>query len=373
MESDGSKSSDLPDVNPPAPDGAGGSAHEISVPPTSASPADVVSSNSVAPDATPGTANPVGAASVDAISTPAEPAPDPRWRHLPWLVVIFAILLTGYVRFRLRDFPLERDEGEYAYAGQLILQGIPPYQLAYNMKLPGTYLAYAMVMAVFGQTTAGIHLGLIVVSAASIVLVFLLGRKLFDPAVGAVAAACYAVMSLSPALLGMAAHATHFVVLPMLAAMLCLLRGIERGRHSDYFWSGLLFGVAFLMKQQGVFFGVFGGLWIMWVEFRHRQADWGRMGERVGFFSMGAVLPFVLACFVLWLAGVFEMFWFWTFDYAREYVACVPLAAARVLFLGQLEAMESLHWSLAIFAGVGVVLLWFCCGGGGRCRAGTPF
>lgn len=37
--------------------------------------------------------------------------------------------------------PLERDEGEYAYAGQLMLQGIPPYQLAYNMKLPGTYAA----------------------------------------------------------------------------------------------------------------------------------------------------------------------------------------------------------------------------------------
>jgi hypothetical protein len=38
---------------------------------------------------------------------------------------------------------LERDEGEYAYAGQLMLQGIPPYQLAYTMKLPGPFAAYA--------------------------------------------------------------------------------------------------------------------------------------------------------------------------------------------------------------------------------------
>jgi len=63
-----------------------------------------------------------------------------RWRYA---ILLLIILFSACVRFRLRDFPLERDEGEYAYAGQLILQGIPPYQLAYNMKLPGTYAAYA--------------------------------------------------------------------------------------------------------------------------------------------------------------------------------------------------------------------------------------
>jgi len=46
---------------------------------------------------------------------------------------------------------VERDEGEYADAGQLILQGVPPYTLAYNMKFSGTYAAYAVIMAIFGQ------------------------------------------------------------------------------------------------------------------------------------------------------------------------------------------------------------------------------
>jgi len=39
-----------------------------------------------------------------------------------------ALLTVGFIRLRLLDLPLERDEGEYAYAGQLILQGTPPYQ-----------------------------------------------------------------------------------------------------------------------------------------------------------------------------------------------------------------------------------------------------
>jgi len=32
---------------------------------------------------------------------------------------------------------------------------IPPYQLAYNMKFPGTYAAYAGIMALFGKPRQG--------------------------------------------------------------------------------------------------------------------------------------------------------------------------------------------------------------------------
>src|SRR5881396_133192 len=100
--------------------------------------------------------------------------------HRAWLFVGLMIVVTVAVRLRLRDMPLERDEGEYAYAGQLILQGIAPYKLVYNMKFPGTYAAYALIMALFGQTPGGIHLGLTIVNAATIVLIFILGRKLLD-------------------------------------------------------------------------------------------------------------------------------------------------------------------------------------------------
>src|SRR3989449_7082256 len=88
-----------------------------------------------------------------------------------WILVALTVLFAFAVRVRLREMPLERDEGEYAYAGQLILQGVPPYKEAYNMKLPGTYAAYAVIMAVLGRNASGIHLGLALVNAASIVLV----------------------------------------------------------------------------------------------------------------------------------------------------------------------------------------------------------
>src|SRR3954468_16396917 len=164
--------------------------------------------------------------------SPSPPLRQFMTRYRSALIVSAVILLSLFVRFRLRDMPLERDEGEYAYAGQLMLEGIPPYKLAYNMKLPGTYAAYAVIMAVFGQTPSGIHVGVALVNCASIVLMYFLGRKLLDgdETAGVVAAITYGLLSLSPSVLGLAGHATHFVVLPALAATLLLLRATEARR-----------------------------------------------------------------------------------------------------------------------------------------------
>ena len=88
------------------------------------------------------------------ISVPLPPKLQPWHRLFGWHFVILLAVITffGAIRWRLLDMPLERDEGEYAYAGQLMWQGIPPYQLAYNMKLPGTYAAYDAILA--GQDIA---------------------------------------------------------------------------------------------------------------------------------------------------------------------------------------------------------------------------
>ena len=80
-------------------------------------------------------------------------------RSFTYLLLLFVLVFNFAIRWHLRDMPLERDEGEYAYAGQLILQGVPPYELAYNMKFPGVYFAYAALMAVFGQPARRHSLG----------------------------------------------------------------------------------------------------------------------------------------------------------------------------------------------------------------------
>src|SRR6059036_2522460 len=248
------------------------------------------------------------------------------WIFLAGIVVVLVIA----IRIRLLGIPLERDEGEYAYAGQLLLQGIPPYKLAYNMKFPGTYAAYAVIMSIFGQTVIGIHLGLLLVNAATIALIFFLGRRLVNTTAGIAAAASYAVLSVSPSVLGFAGHATHFVILPVLGGTLLLLDESDRQAFGRLFASGLLFGLGLLMKQPAIFFILFGAIYLLCRD--SRRVGLNTILLRNLIFDAGVILPFGITCFLLWCAGVFKQFWFWTIDYARHYGSLVPLSQAPQIF-----------------------------------------
>jgi hypothetical protein len=269
-----------------------------------------------------------------------------------WFLLAVVIALVVIIRIRFLPIPLERDEGEYAYAGQLMLQGIPPYQLAYNMKFPGVYAAYALIMAMFGQTSVGIHLGLLVVNVASIVIVFLIARRLISLIAGIAAAASYAILSVSSSVFGLAAHATHFVMLPTLVGALVLLKPVLTKKM--VLVSGILFGAGLLMKQPAIFFICFGVVYLL---FR----DWGtKLGFnqvllRSAVFIVASALP--LACVSLWLwqAGVFPKFWFWTVRYAREYAGVIPISQAPQMFFGEIGPAIGFGWPLWTLAALGVV------------------
>jgi hypothetical protein len=243
------------------------------------------------------------------------------------LALLLAIAFSTFVRVRWRNMPLERDEGEFAYAGQLMLHGIPPYKLAGNMKLPGTYAAYAVLMRVFGETPGGIRTGLIFVNIATTVLLFVLGKNLYGWMDGTAAGMTYSFLSCRPAVLGFYAHATHFVVLAALAGILLLLYAIKTQRIVFYFGCGFCLGIAFLMKQPGILFAVFAGCYWLWQEWRRPR--WRTFLLRGSALFSGAALPFGLTCLLLYHAGVFSNFWFWTWSYAREYGSIATWLDAR--------------------------------------------
>ena len=380
-------------------------------------------------------------------------------RYRAWILVGLTILFVVVVRVRLREMPLERDEGEYAYAGQLMLKGVPPYREIYAMKLPGTYAAYALIMAVLGQTPAGIHLGLAVINATSIILMFLLGRKLLGEAAGVAAAVAFALLSLSPSVLGLSGHATHFVVLAALGGILLLLRACEskvlslksevqgpeaevqgpksnvqrpgtevqslmskvqsqekggRGQElvisnqwsvtsgqetgariliTDYrlpclFMSGLLFGLAFLMKQHGLFFGLFGAVYLL----RLRVGEWlaaaggksqqpgirsrrertgltfagpasrtglARLVRDLSVFVLGWLLPYGATCLMLWWAGAFHQFVFWTISYAGQYASAIPLVRGPDVLRATLNAVVGPNLLFWVLPWVGALVMWW--------------
>ena len=220
-------------------------------------------------------------------------------------LLLLVIVFFGLLRWHFRNCPLERDEGEYAYAGQLMLHGVPPYQSLYTMKLPGTFAGYAAIFALFGQTFAAIHLGLLVLNAATILLMFLLSRRLFGDLAGLVAAASYALLSTSSSVIGFAGHATHFVVFFAVAGVLVLLSALARNHLWLFFASGLLFGFAFLMKQPGIVFAIFGLIYVAYVEWQRPDRRSSALVCKESFLAIGVVLPFFLTCIAMAAVGAF--------------------------------------------------------------------
>jgi len=281
----------------------------------------------------------------------------------PWVILSLLLVLAVVmaVRIRLLDMPLERDEGEYAYAGQLLLQDVSPYKAAYNvaLKLPGTCVAYALIMAVFGQTAVALHAGVILVNLASAMLVFVLARRICGDAGGVVAAGTYALLSIVPETLGLAAHATHFVMLPVLAGIVLLQTLDDHTSAARIFSAGLLIGLAVLMKQTGAAFGLFSASWILWCELSSGQRPWRRLAARLAWLALGGLLPLILAGFVIVLAGDFHQFWFWAFQYGGAHGGVLSWEnGIQWMFdnLGLQFAAAPGLWSAAI---LGLVLL-FC-------------
>ncbi|HEY3862428.1 MAG TPA: glycosyltransferase family 39 protein [Verrucomicrobiae bacterium] len=276
-----------------------------------------------------------------------------RWG---WAAIALTLLVVIVVRVRLLQVPLERDEGEYAYMGQLMLEGIPPYKLAYNMKLPGTYASYASIMAVFGQTAAGIHLGFLFANLAAVALLFLAARRLLDAEHAVVASICYALFSMSPGVLGLEGHATHFVVLAALAGLWLLLKARTSARLWTYGWSGAAFGWSFVCKQPGIFFCLFA-LAALLVDFIRAP----REGKRKSFgnaaiFACGLALPFLLTCLLMAMTGVFGRFWFWTMTYAKAHAGLLARDEGWANLQAFVRNSGVMRWSWAA-AAIGLLCL----------------
>ncbi len=281
-----------------------------------------------------------------------------RYVLFNYLLMVLVLLVVVWVRIRLLDAPFERDEGEFAYMGQLLLKGIPPYVNAYTMKLPGVSMVYALFMALFGQTPFGVHLGLLVVNALSAALVWLLARRLFDVQTATAATMIYAVLSLSRGVFGVFAHATHFVALFVLAGFVLQLRFLDSRRMYLIASSGLCFGLAVTMKQHAVTMVIFAFLYLLWNGYR--QGDSGRrLLSECGLFLLGTAAP--LAAIILWVAqaGVFARFWFWTVEYARDYATRMTLIDGLSVFNLQFSQITSFQLPLWLSAAVGGALLLF--------------
>ncbi len=203
---------------------------------------------------------------------------------------------------------------------------------------------------------AGIHFGFLLANLGALALLFFIARRLAGDWGAILTCACYALLSLSPGVLGLAGHATHLVTLAALGGFWLLLRAREEGGGAGLFWSGCCFGLAFLCKQPGLYFGMFGFCLVLRDATRTAPLAWRPFLGKTGLFSAGMVLPFALTCLILWRLGTFQKFWFWTFTYAKVHAGILSGGMAWDQLVSFLESCGWVKWSLPL-AGAGLVCL----------------
>jgi hypothetical protein len=106
-----------------------------------------------------------------------------------------------------------------------------------------------------------------------------------------------------------------------------------------------------------MFFILFGGLYLLLTE-PQDPVDWRGLSRRLGAYSCGALLPFLLTCLWLWRAGVLSNFWFWTFSYASQYASSNNALMALPILRQVGPAVLGPSAGLWVIACLGIVLLF---------------
>lgn len=221
------------------------------------------------------------------------------------------LLLTVVVRLRYANAPFERDEGEYAYAAWQILNNGIPYADFYNMKLPGVYYMYALVFKFSGFSVAAIRVALLGINLFSAFFIFKIGQR-FEG--GWMAAGVYLLLSLSYEGQGVMANCEHFVVFFATTGLYFLSQPTH---FFTVLWSGVLLGVALLMKQHAAVFGLIAVLYILKngiIEKKIQPTIFAIIS-----FSIGYITPLSILGFFMIQKGIWDNFYFLTVEYASAY------------------------------------------------------
>src|SRR5262249_28868049 len=147
-------------------------------------------------------------------------------------------------------------------------------------------------------------------------------------------------------IMGVFGHATHFVVLLSLTGLLVLFRAIGSSRIAGFVCAGILLGMSVLMKQNGIFFLAFGIAVAMWSDLRQPHRNPRRAVWVFALLFMSSTVPFLIMILLFLAQGVLPAFWFWTFQYAKEYVTQIPLWESVFYFAGQLISITRANYAI---------------------------
>src|SRR5262249_31120089 len=94
------------------------------------------------------------------------------------LALLSLLLAVPIFSWPALGIPLERDEGEYAYAADVLARGGLPYRDVFLQKPPGIVFVYRTIFFTIGSTNLAIRACLIAAFVAVVYLLYALGCRI---------------------------------------------------------------------------------------------------------------------------------------------------------------------------------------------------
>ena len=278
----------------------------------------------------------------------------------PYLIGLGIIIcLIAYIRSNFLNVPFERDEGSYAYCGNIILDGAVPFKDIGSQRLPGVFYSYAVMVAIFGYTLKSLHIGFIILNIISAIIIFLIGRRLFNNAAAIACALCWALLSMNMGISGFTIQSEHIVALFALAGIYFLIRYFDKKSFYLIALSGLFFSFAFEVKQTSFFLGLFAGILLVGKQFFEKDRDFKQIILSVLIFSAAVIIPVALDLFIVWKRGGWEDFNYWFFDIRKEYSSVISFDQGIEYLKMSWPGMYNNYKFIWIISAIGSLTIFF--------------
>lgn len=288
------------------------------------------------------------------VQTPAWQKDIPR--YLAFLIVLCFLL----IRIGFREIPIERDEGSYAYMGQLVMKGEVPYRDFYEMKPPALYYTYGVLSALSGGDVVIMHIWMALLVSMGGMLLFYLVRRWLDAGAGVIATLAYLVLAMTPYASGFSIQAEHLVAFFVIAGLLALTRGVQAGNRLMILLAGVLLCYGLLIKQNGLFFALLAMTLVPAFHLSENRSQWLSNSVRDGLWlAAGAMVPMLGFGLLMAIQGTLSDFWFWIVDYPQAYTSKIDWVMGRNLLENSLSRMYdgyAAYWIMGLAGAAGIWL-----------------
>jgi len=280
-----------------------------------------------------------------------------------WFVWLAICLVYILIRLNTVSIPLDRDEGIFGYAGQVILNNGLPYRDVFDHKPPVAFYLNALALLFVPPTSTGIHTFLHVYNFLTLIVLFFLAKIYTESySTGLWVAFTYAVFSSSPAIQGFTASTEMFLLLPISMSLLFGVLAVRKRSVLFSLVSGICGALAFFTKQTAGVILVFICLYLIASQVSSivtRNNNKRTAIEILLSWGAGCILVPLLLAGYYYYHKVFDEFLYWSFTHSLIYSKRISLwdTLPRIYSIG-LQIVKS---NFLIIAMGLAVSLFACC------------